>query len=171
METYAAQALLRLQDIAAQRTPMPPLAAKLATPAFLTVGILSTLPPPGPTRVIIGLTAFTTLWGYALTHWTAGAYFFLDAILIISITFRWALMVFAGTPEKDYRQVRETATVLTGSGPLHKRFAKKLKWTVELWVCWRGIGWNFEDKNQKKGPEQTQTRTRVFQLVSCNCLV
>ncbi|KAH7042820.1 membrane bound O-acyl transferase family-domain-containing protein [Macrophomina phaseolina] len=162
MDAYTTQALERLRDLHAQRAPMPPLVAKLATPAVLILGIVSTLPPPGPTRVMFGLTAFTMLWGYALTHWEAGAYFFLDAILIISITFRWALMVLFGTPEEDYRQIHDTATKITGSGPLHKRIFHKLKWSVELWACWRGIGWNFEDRHQRKGPEQSQTRLKFL---------
>lgn len=155
--------LLNIQDAYSSREEMPFWATKLLTPTFMGVAILTTIAPPGPTRVIVGMTAFTSLWLYVLTHWVSGPALFMDAIFMISITVRWMLLFLAGTPEIDYYQTSETATKL-GSGSADdgilrsSPFLNKIKWSVELWSCWRGQGWNFADQHLKQGAEQTQSR-------------
>ncbi|KAF4259294.1 hypothetical protein CNMCM8812_002137 [Aspergillus fumigatus] len=101
-----------MKDAYTSREEVPFWATKLLTPAFMAVAILTTIPPPGPTRVIVGMTAFTSLWLYVLTHWMAGPAFFMDAIFMISITVRWMLMCLTGAPEIDYYQNSKTATKL-----------------------------------------------------------
>ncbi|KAF4289359.1 hypothetical protein CNMCM8686_002659 [Aspergillus fumigatus] len=101
-----------MKDAYTSREEVPFWATKLLTPTFMAVAILTTIPPPGPTRVIVGMTAFTSLWLYVLTHWMAGPAFFMDAIFMISITVRWMLMCLTGAPEIDYYQNSKTATKL-----------------------------------------------------------
>ncbi|RLL94186.1 hypothetical protein CFD26_103329 [Aspergillus turcosus] len=152
--------LLNMQDAFYSREDMPFWATKLLTPTFMAVAILTTIPPPGPTRVIVGMTAFTSLWIYVLTHWVSGPASFMDAIFMISITVRWMLMFLAGTPETDYYQTSKTATKLgsaSADGGI-SAFLNKVKWSVELWSCWRGQGWNFADQHLKRGAEQNQSR-------------
>ncbi|KAF4218842.1 hypothetical protein CNMCM6805_004621 [Aspergillus fumigatiaffinis] len=155
--------LLNLEDAYSSREEMPFWATKLLTPTFMAVAILTTIPSPGPVRVIIGMTAFTSLWLYVLTHWVSGLAFFMDAIFMISITVRWILMFLTGTPEMDYCQTSKTATKLGSTsadgGILHgSAFLNKVKWSVELWSCWRGQGWNFADQHLRRGAEQTQSQ-------------
>ncbi|KAH2125344.1 hypothetical protein KXW75_004482 [Aspergillus fumigatus] len=104
--------LQNMKDAYTSREEVPFWATKLLTPTFMAVAILTTIPPPGPTRVIVGMTAFTSLWLYVLTHWMAGPAFFMDAIFMISITVRWMLMCLTGAPEIDYYQNSKTATKL-----------------------------------------------------------
>ncbi|BDD59928.1 hypothetical protein MPDQ_000743 [Monascus purpureus] len=155
--------LLNLEDAYSSREEMPFWATKLLTPTFMAVAILTTIPSPGPMRVTVGMTAFTSLWLYVLTHWVSGPAFFMDAIFMISITVRWMLMFLTGTPEIDYYQNSKTATKLGSTsadgGTLHgSAFLNKVKWSVELWSCWRGQGWNFADQHLRRGAEQTQSR-------------
>ncbi|KAI9367729.1 membrane bound O-acyl transferase family-domain-containing protein [Aspergillus egyptiacus] len=151
--------VLALEKSYLTREAMPIWATKLLTPSFMAVAILTTLPPPGPTRVVVGLTAFTSLWLYVLTHWVAGPAFFMDSIFMISITVRWLLLFVAGTPEEDLHQTSEKGTRLTSKDAKRGTpFFTKLKWSVELWSCWRGQGWNFVDQHLPKGAEQTQSR-------------
>ncbi|KAG2012602.1 hypothetical protein GB937_006951 [Aspergillus fischeri] len=155
--------LQNMQNAYSSRDEMPFWATKLLTPTFMAVAIFTTIPPPGPTRVIVGMTTFTSLWLYVLTHWVAGPSFFMDAIFMVSITVRWMLMFLTGTPEIDYYQNSKTATKLDSvsgdSGILRcSKFPNKVKWSVELWSCWRGQGWNFADQHLKRGEEQTQSR-------------
>lgn len=142
--------------------PIPSWAANLIVPTFAAVAVLTMLPPPGPTRVIVGLTAFTSLWFYVLTHWVASPAFFMNAIFMISITARWMLLVLCGTPEIDYYQTSQTGTKLQDSGPWHQQLPNKVRWSVELWSCWRGQGWNYVDEHLPKGAEQNQSRLYVF---------
>jgi hypothetical protein len=158
--------LLNLEDAYSSREEMPFWATKLLTPTFMAVAILTTIPSPGPIRVIIGMTAFTSLWLYVLTHWVSGPAFFMDAIFMISITVRWILMFLTGTPEMDYCQTSKTATkhgsTSADGGILHgSAFLNKVKWSVELWSCWRGQGWNFADQHLRRGAEQTQSQWYV----------
>ncbi|KEY82035.1 toxin biosynthesis protein GliH [Aspergillus fumigatus] len=104
--------LQNMKDAYTSREEVPFWATKLLTPTFMAVAILTTIPPPGPTRVIVGMTAFTSLWLYVLTHWMAGPAFFMDAIFMISITVRWMLICLTGAPEIDYYQNSKTATKL-----------------------------------------------------------
>ncbi|KAL5366204.1 membrane bound O-acyl transferase family-domain-containing protein [Aspergillus floccosus] len=155
--------LLNLEDAYSSREEMPFWATKLLTPTFMAVAIITTIPSPGPLRVIVGMTAFTSLWLYVLTHWVSSPAFFMDAIFMISITVRWMLMFLTGTPEIDYYQNGKSATKLGNTsadgGILHgSEFLKKFKWSVELWSCWRGQGWNFADQHLRRGAEQTQSR-------------
>ncbi|KAG2418667.1 hypothetical protein HFD88_001768 [Aspergillus terreus] len=155
--------LLNLQDAYSSREQMPFWATKLLTPIFMAVAILTTIPSPGPMRVVVGMSALTSLWLYVLTHWVSGPAFFMDAIFMISITVRWVLMFLTGTPEIDYYQNGKTATKLGSTSAdgetLHgSAFLNKAKWSVELWSCWRGQGWNFADQHLRRGAEQTQSR-------------
>ncbi|PKX97313.1 putative toxin biosynthesis protein (GliH) [Aspergillus novofumigatus IBT 16806] len=155
--------LQNMQDAYSSREEMPFSATKLLTPTSMAVAIVTTIPPPGPTRVVVGMTAFTTLWLYVLTHWVAGPSFFMDAIFMISITVRWMLMFLTGTPEIDYSQTSKTATKLgsaSADGGIIRNLTllDKVKWSVELWSCWRGQGWNYADPHLKRGAEQTQSR-------------
>ncbi|KAF7181914.1 hypothetical protein CNMCM7691_001302 [Aspergillus felis] len=155
--------LMDMEDAYSWREEMPFWATKLLTPTFMAVAILTTIPSPGPVRVIVGMTAFTTLWLYVLTHWVAGPSFFMDTIFMISITARWMLMFLTGTPEIDYYQTGKTATKLDsasadGGIPGGSILLNKVKWSVELWSCWRGQGWNFADQHLQRGAEQTQSR-------------
>ncbi|KAM0092802.1 hypothetical protein ACP6JD_003756 [Aspergillus fumigatus] len=104
--------LQNMKDAYTSREEVPFWPTKLLTPTFMAVAILTTIPPPGPTRAIVGMTAFTSLWLYVLTHWMAGPAFFMDAIFMISITVRWMLMCLTGAPEIDYYQNSKTATKL-----------------------------------------------------------
>ncbi|KAL4914819.1 membrane bound O-acyl transferase family-domain-containing protein [Aspergillus aurantiobrunneus] len=144
------------------REEMPIWATKLLTPAFMAVAILTTLLPPGPIRVVVGITAFTSLWLHVLTHWVAGPAFFMDAIFMISITVRWLLLFVAGMPEIDCHQTSKSGTRLipndTKNATFFDRFYNKAKWSVELWSCWRGQGWNFVDQHLPRGVEHTQSR-------------
>ena len=168
-----------LQDIQnvqfSPREPIPSWAAKLVTPTFLAVAILTTLPSPGPVRVTVGLTAFTSLWLHVVTHLVAGPAFFMDAVFMISITARWILLFVMGTPETDYYQTSKTATRLERNpgSPWYWRFLYKAKWSVELWSCWRGQGWNFVDQHLGKGAEQTQSHRSAlpsFRSVTYNVI-
>ncbi|KAL4882129.1 membrane bound O-acyl transferase family-domain-containing protein [Aspergillus karnatakaensis] len=154
--------LQAMQNAYSAREQMPAWAAKLLTPTFMAVAVVTTLPPPGPVRVIVGLTAFTSLWLHVLTHWVSGPAFFMDAIFMISITVRWLLLFLAGTPEIDYHQTTQSATKLAPTGTrkanVFHRALTKVRWSVELWSCWRGQGWNFVDEHLPQGAEQTQSR-------------
>lgn len=125
--------LLDLQGANSPREPIPSWAANLIVPTFAAVAVLTMLPPPGPTRVIVGLTTFTSLWLYALTHWVAGPAFFMNAIFMISITTRWMPIILWGTPEIDCYQTSQTSTKLQNKGPWHQQLLNKITWTVELW--------------------------------------
>ncbi|KAL3429035.1 membrane bound O-acyl transferase family-domain-containing protein [Aspergillus tetrazonus] len=154
--------LQAMQYAYSYREEMPVWATKLLTPIFMAVAVLTTLPPPGPLRVIVGLTAFTSLWLHVLTHWVSGPAFFMDAIFMISITVRWLLMFMAGTPEIDYHQTTQSGTTITYSGTKDssalRQMLTKVRWSVELWSCWRGQGWNFVDQHLPRGAEGTQSR-------------
>ncbi|GIJ85967.1 hypothetical protein Asppvi_004838 [Aspergillus pseudoviridinutans] len=155
--------LMKVQDAYSSREAMPFWATRLLTPTFMAVAVLTTIPSPGPARVTVGMTVFTTLWLYVLTHWVADPSFFMDAIFMISITARWMLMFLTGTPEMDYYQTSKTATKLDsasadGGIPGGSILLNKVKWSVELWSCWRGQGWNYADQHLKRGAEQTQSR-------------
>lgn len=138
------------------RTELSPWAAQLFLPAFLYVGIVSTVPPPGPMRVVFGLTAFTTLWWYSITHWVADPTFLVGPIMAIPITLRWAFMVVWGTPEEDYFHLQDRATSPHHLGPL-----RKLKWSADLWVQWRGVGWNWKVDNVPEISSGSPSRTWV----------
>lgn len=154
--------LLAVSNAHSEREQMPLWATKLLTPTFMAVAILTTLLPPGPTRVTLASTAFTGLWLHVLTHWVTGPAFFMDAIFMISITVRWLLQSLAGTPEVDCHQTSKSGTILVKNNrkdvTVLDRFYNKVKWTVELWSCWRGQGWNFVDQHLPQGAEQTQSR-------------
>ncbi|KAL2802347.1 membrane bound O-acyl transferase family-domain-containing protein [Aspergillus granulosus] len=154
--------LQAMQNAYSAREEMPAWATKLLTPTFMAVAVLTTLPPAGPVRVIVGLTAFTSLWLHVLTHWVSGPAFFMDAIFMISITVRWLLMFLAATPEIDYHQTTRSGTTLTYMGTkdsnVFRRVLTKMRWSVELWSCWRGQGWNFVDQHLPRGAEQKQSR-------------
>ncbi|KAH7048229.1 membrane bound O-acyl transferase family-domain-containing protein [Macrophomina phaseolina] len=124
------------------RTEIAPWVAQLFLPAFLCVGIVSIVPPPGPMRVMLGLAAFTTLWWYSVTHWFADQTFLVGPIVAVPITLRWAFMVMWGTPEEDYFHLDNRTTSPHHLGPL-----RKLKWSADLWVQWRGVGWNWKVDN------------------------
>lgn len=154
--------LMAVSNAHSEREQMPLWATKLLTPTFMAVAILTTLLPPGPTRVTLASTAFTGLWLHVLTHWVTGPAFFMDAIFMISITVRWLLLSLAGTPEVDCHQTSKSGTILVKNNrkdvTVLDRFYNKVKWTVELWSCWRGQGWNFVDQHLPQGAEQTQSR-------------
>jgi hypothetical protein len=166
MADYVIQSLASnlqaMQNAYSAREEMPVWATKLLTPTFMAVAVLTTLPPPGPLRVIVGLTAFTSLWLHVLTHWVSGPAFFMDAIFMISITVRWLLMFVAGTPEIDYHQTTQSGTTITYTGTKNssalRQLLTKVRWSVELWSCWRGQGWNFVDQHLPRGAERTQSR-------------
>ncbi|BCS27914.1 putative toxin biosynthesis protein (GliH) [Aspergillus puulaauensis] len=154
--------LMAVSNAHSEREQMPLWATKLLTPTFMAVAILATLLPPGPTRVTLASTAFTGLWLHVLTHWVTGPAFFMDTIFMISITVRWLLLSLAGTPEVDCHQTSNSGTILVKNNRKDvtalDRFYNKAKWTVELWSCWRGQGWNFVDQHLPQGAEQTQSR-------------
>lgn len=143
-----------------EMSDVPSWVVQLFLPAFLCVGILSLLPRPGPTRVMIGLTAFSTMWWYAASRWAGDGSFMMGPMFAFPITLRWAFMVLRGTPELDCVQLQTTQA--GKKTPVQLGLLQKLKWSMDLWCSWRGIGWNWEIQNIRKPANSSPSRLWVF---------
>ncbi|KAF4310816.1 hypothetical protein GTA08_BOTSDO13750 [Botryosphaeria dothidea] len=105
---------------------------------------------------MIGLTAFSTMWWYAASRWAGDGSFMMGPMFAFPITLRWAFMVLRGTPELDCVQLQTTQA--GKKTPVQLGLLQKLKWSMDLWCSWRGIGWNWEIQNIRKPANSSPSR-------------
>ncbi|KAJ9494805.1 hypothetical protein H2202_009706 [Exophiala xenobiotica] len=131
-----------------------------------SIGIVTLLLPPGPFRSVIGIPPI--LWiAYNLRQYSCGKseIDYLDAANVFIGVMRYLDFCVLHVPERVFCRVGAENRVEAEKDVQNMTLWRKLHWNFDLFMTWRGVGWNWKVKNVDEVPKDMSRGQFVVQQI------